>query len=120
MMKVKIIILGLLMGFSSLSFALAVDEWNYKEVTGDLKPSPGCKPKEVAIEKVKKKPDSYKGYSRFKKYSSLLCEEEGYGWGLAEVVDEGDIKCDECGGDYKGKYRCQAVNVTVKCKQVAR
>ncbi|WP_198245201.1 hypothetical protein [methane-oxidizing endosymbiont of Gigantopelta aegis] len=119
-MKMKLIVLSLLMSFSGLSYALAVDEWNYKEVTGDLKPSPGCKDKEVAIKKVEKKPDSFKGYSRFKKYSNLLCENMGYGWTLDKVIDEGKIVCDECGGDYTGKYRCQAVNVTVNCKQVAR
>ncbi len=119
-MNLKTVAVLVLLSFSNFAFAIAVDEWVYKEVTGDLKPSPGCIDKEKAIEKVKKKPDSFKGYSRFNKYSSLLCEELGYGWGRDSVVNEGEVSCEECEGDYVGKYRCQMKNVTVKCKQVVR
>ncbi len=119
-MKLKFICLIALLSFSGYSFAIAVDEWNYKEVTGDLKPGPGCLAKDKAIEKVKKRPDSYKGYSRFKKYTRLLCEEQGYGWTRASVIDEGEVVCEECGGDYTGKYRCYMKDVKLKCKQVVR
>lgn len=121
-MNLKAFFLSFLVSFacSDLAHALAVDEWNYKEVTGDLKPNPGCIDKEKAIEKVKKKPDSYTGYSRFKKYSRLLCEEQGYGWTSDSIVDEGEVVCEECGGDFGGKYRCYMKDVVVKCKQVAR
>ncbi len=119
-MKFNIILAIAMFSFSNFALALAVDEWTYKNVTGDMKPGPGCVDKEKAIAKVVKKPDSYKGYSRFKKYARLLCEEQGYGWGLESVINEGEVECTECGGDYAGKYRCQVKNVTVKCKQVAR
>lgn len=119
-MKLKNICLVALFSFSNLSFATNVDEWNYKEVTGSLKASPGCIDKQKAIEKVKKKPDSYTGYSRFDKYSKILCEQEGYGWTLDTVVDEGEVVCDECEGDFTGKYRCYVKDVKLRCKQVVR
>lgn len=121
-MNFKILLLSFFISitFSGLTHALAVDEWTYKEVRGDLKPNPGCIDKEKAIKKVKKRPDSYTGYSRFKKYSHLLCEQEGYGWTLDSVIDEGEVACEECGGDFEGKYRCYMKEVVVKCKQVAR
>lgn len=119
-MNSRIISLIALLSFPCFALATNVDEWVYKEVTGSLKSSPGCVAKEKAIEKVKKKPDSYTGYSRFKKYSRILCEEEGYGWALDSVVDEGEVVCDECGGDYAGKYRCHVKDVVLRCKQVVR
>lgn len=113
-MKLKMILLtAALSVFSANSLATNVDEWVYKEVTGSLKSNPGCKDKEKA-KKSAVKP------VRFKKYSQLLCQNIGYGWGLAEVLDRGEIVCDECGGDFEGKYRCHAENVKVKCKQVKR
>ncbi len=119
-MIIRAVSLGALLSFSSLSFATNVDEWVYKEVVGSLKPSPGCVDKEKAVEKVKKKPDSFRGYSRFDKYSKLLCENEGYGWALENVIDEGEVVCEECEGDYVGKYRCYVKDVRLNCKQVVR
>lgn len=113
-MKIKMLVLSAALSlFSASTFATNVDEWVYKEVTGNLKPNPGCKDKKEA-EKSAVKP------VRFKKYTQLLCQDIAYGWGLDEVLDRGTIVCDECGGDYQGKYRCHAENVKVKCKQVKR
>lgn len=113
-MKLKMIILSAALSiFSINSFATNVDEWVYKEVTGNLKSNPGCLTKAKAIQKA------IKPY-RFKKYSTILCNDLGYGWGLKEVVDKGTVKCDECGGEYEGKFRCHAEDVKVMCKQVAR
>ena len=119
-MNLKTVSLIGLLSFSGVVFAANVDEWVYKEVTGSLKPSPGCVAKESAVEKVKKKPEGSKGYSRFDKYSKLLCEEEGYGWALDKVIDEGEVVCDECEGDFVGKYRCYVKDVKLSCKQVVR
>lgn len=119
-MNLKTVGVVALLSFSNIAFATNVNEWVNKEVTGSLKPSPGCIAKEKAIEKVKKKPDSYKGYSRFRKYAKLLCEQEGYGWTLDRVIDEGEVVCEECGGDYGGKYRCHVKDVRLLCKQVVR
>jgi len=119
-MKLNFVYLVILLSFSGFANALAIDEWTYKNVTGNLKQSPGCIAKESAMEKVMKKPDGYKGYSRFKKYSNLLCEELGYGWTADSTVNDGELVCEECGGVYAGKYRCFMKDVTVKCKQVAR
>ena len=117
-MNLKSVCLIALLSFSS--FAFAADDWIHKEVTGDLKPGPGCVAKEKAMKKVMRKPDSYKGYSRYAKYTRLLCEEEGYGWSRESIVNEGEVVCEECGGEYAGKYRCYMKDVTVGCKKIAQ
>lgn len=113
-MKLQRLVLSLALSFlSANSFAANVDEWIYKEVSGNLKSNPGCLTKEKATKKA------LKPY-RFKKYSTIMCNNLGYGWGLAKVLDRGTVSCDECGGEYEGFYRCNAENVKVKCKQVKR
>ncbi len=113
-MKLKIFVLSFMLAFfASNSFATNVDEWVYKDASGDLKSNPGCIAKEKAIEKVTK---DY----RFNKYSKMICQALGYGWSRAEVLDKGEVVCEECGGDYAGKYRCHVKDVKVKCKQVKR
>jgi hypothetical protein len=113
-MKLKLLIVSAALSlFTINSFAINVDEWIYQEVTGNLKSNPGCLTKEAATKKA------IKPY-RFKKYSQLLCSNISYGWSLAEVLDKGTVVCDECDGEYEGFYRCRAINVKVKCKQVKR
>ena len=101
--------------FSTQSYALNVDEWTYGTNTGDLKPTAGCKKKELATKQASS------GY-RFKKYTRKLCNSKGYGWGLKEVLDKGELVCEECEGEYEGTelYRCYMKDVKVNCKQVAR
>ena len=105
----------LLVCFSNSSFSANVDEWVYKNTTGDLKVTPGCKNKEAASKQAST------GY-RFKKYTRILCNNLGYGWGIHKVVDKGELMCEECEGEYENteQYRCQMKNVVVNCKQVAR
>lgn len=105
----------LLVCFSNSSFAANVDEWVYKDITGNLKVTPGCKNKAAAEKQASS------GY-RFKKYTKLLCGSMGYGWGINKVTDRGELSCEECEGEYEDteKYRCQMINVVVNCKQVAR
>jgi len=113
-MKLKLLILSAALSFfTANSFAANTDEWVFKEVTGNLKSNPGCLTKEKATKKA------IKPY-RFKKYTNLLCNNIGYGWSLVEVLDQGTVACDECGGEFEGFYRCHAENVKVKCKQVKR
>ncbi len=115
-MKINIFFLmAVLVTFSSQSFATNVDEWNYENITGTLKPTAGCKDKDKATKQASS------GY-RFKKYAKLLCGSKGYGWAIDEIVDNGEVICEECEGDYENteKYRCHVKDVVVKCKQVAR
>lgn len=116
-MKFNIISLfALLLVFSSHSFAQNTDDWVYKSISGDLKPSAGCKGKEYSTKKVL--PGSY----RFKNDARFLCNNIGFGWSFVEVEDEGTLVCDACEGEYEGeeKYRCYMSNVTLKCRQVER
>lgn len=109
------LVIVMLVSFSTQSFAANVDEWVYENITGDLKPTAGCKVKEKAAKQASS------GY-RFKKYSTIMCQSKGYGWGLEEVTDKGELVCEACEGDYEGaeKYRCYMKDVKAKCRQVAR
>lgn len=112
-------LLTLLFAFSSQSFALSEGkdgDWDLKSLTGDLKPTAGCKNKEIAEKKTI--PGSY----RFNKYTTEMCNAIGYGWGKSKVVNNGELTCEACEGDYEGKekYRCYMKDVTVECKIVKR
>lgn len=112
----KIGLFTLLFLFAGQSFALAVDEWEYKTITGDLKPTAGCKAKEKAEKQAST------GH-RFEKYTKLLCSQMSYGWGRAKVEHKGELVCEPCeGGEYEGseKYRCYMKDVVVKCKTVKK
>lgn len=117
-MKINIFSLFvLLFVFSSQSFALNSDDWVFESITGDLKPTAGCKDKEKASKQAST------GY-RFNKYTSVMCNSKGYGWSKAEVKDKGELVCDVCEG-VTGEggaetYRCYMKNVNVICKQVKR
>jgi hypothetical protein len=99
--------------FSGTTMALNEDEWVYKEKQENLKSTPGCETKETAIAQAQ---SPY----RFKKYTQMLCQHDGYGWTLAKVIDPGTPACDECDGDDKGKYSCYLSNVKVECKIIKR
>ncbi len=105
----------LLVLFSGHSLATNIDEWDYESITGNLKQTPGCK------DKVRASKQASTGL-RFKKYTKLLCGSKGYGWGIDKVLDNGEIICDECEGDYEDteKYRCYVKDVKVQCKRVVR
>ena len=106
---------ALLFTFAGQSFAANVDEWEYKTITGDLRPTPGCKKKDYAEKKASI------GY-RFDTQTSELCNKISYGWTKVEVLEKGEMSCEACGGKYEGKdkYRCTVKNVKVKCKIVKR
>jgi len=114
-MKFKIFCLfAALFVFSNQSMAKNIDEWDYKTISGDLKPTAGCK------DKAKAEKSASTGY-RFHKYTTELCNQEGYGWGKEKVIDKGTLVCDACEGDYEGmeKYRCFMENVKIECKKVS-
>lgn len=116
-MKLRLLfLLTLLFAFSGQTFAASVDEWVTKTITGDLKPTAGCKDKAKAQKQTA--PGSY----RFKKYSTILCNEIAYGWGKDKVLENGEMVCEPCEGSYEGKekYRCYMKDVKVQCKIVKR
>jgi len=119
-MKLNIFCLfALLFVFSNQSFAASEGkegDWEMKTITGDLKPTAGCKDKEKAEKQTI--PGSY----RFKKYTTKMCNSIAYGWGKSKVIDNGVLTCEACEGDYEGKekYRCYMKDVKVECKIVKR
>jgi len=112
MKATKLFLLFVLFLYSNQSIALFQGGFDYKVITGDLKPTPGCKTKKEASTKAS---TAY----RFNKFAKVLCQQIGYGWGLAEVEDRGEVVCEPCNS--KGKvesiknYRCYVKNVTLKC-----
>lgn len=82
-----------------------------KIITGNLKPSPGCKDKTIAEKQVI--PSTY----RFTKYTQIMCQKDSYGWGLDKVMDYGELVCKACEGEYEGneKYSCYMKDVKVQC-----
>ncbi len=115
MRTIQLIAVSLFLFFSIPAHALSVGEWDYKTITGDLKPTPGCKDKEAAIKQAST------GY-RFRKYTDLLCKKIAYGWNISEVLDPGEVVCEACEGEYEDqeKYRCYVKNVELKCRIVKR
>ncbi len=112
--------IGLLFFFSGHISAKnigGVDDWEYKTVSGNLKPTPGCKSKEKAS---KQATSPY----RYKRYTNIMCQNIGYGWSIAKVEQDGEVVCEACEGvEGDGgveKYRCYVKDVTVKCKIVSR
>ncbi len=110
------LLLTALFVFSSHSFAASEDAWDTENITGDLKPTAGCKDRAKAEKQTA--PGSY----RFNKYTTELCNSKGYGWGKMKVEDNGKMVCEACEGEYEGmeKYRCYMKDVTVQCKIVKR
>ncbi len=112
--KIAFLVASIFM-FSQQASAISTDEWVYESVTGDLKPTAGCK------DKAKAEKSASTGY-RFKKYTTEMCNSMGYGWGKDKVLEKGKLVCEPCEGDYEGKekYRCFMEEVTVQCKIVKR
>ena len=96
--------------FSSQSMALFQGGYEYKVITEDLQPTPGCKNKKAAAKQAST------GY-RFKKQSKVLCQHIGYGWRLVEVQSRGEVVCEPCENKVESKenYQCYVKNVTLKC-----
>ncbi|NOQ14884.1 MAG: hypothetical protein GQ583_10475 [Methyloprofundus sp.] len=119
-MKLNIFCLfALLFVFSNQSFAASEGkegDWDMRNVIEDLKPTAGCK------DKAKAEKQTIPGSYRFNKYTTQVCNNIGYGWGKNKVVDNGELVCEACEGDYEGKekYRCYMKDVTVECKIVKR
>jgi hypothetical protein len=96
--------------FSNQSMALFQGGFEYKVITENLQPTPGCKNKKEAAKQAST------GY-RFKKHSKVLCQQIGYGWRLTEVKNRGEIVCEPCEDKVESieNYRCYVKNVTLKC-----
>ncbi|MEO1880743.1 MAG: hypothetical protein ABGX37_03425 [Methylococcales bacterium] len=113
----KICLLFVLYMFSHQSIALSTGGWgDTKIVVGNLKPTPGCKNKEVAAKQASV------GSYRFKKHTKVLCQQIAYGWSLLEVQDSGEVVCETCEGEEESEdnYRCYVKNVKLMCGITSR
>ncbi len=115
----RILLVAMLFVFSNPSFALAIDEWEYKTIVRTLKATPGCKDKDKAIKQAS-------GY-RLKKYSKLACNTMTQGWGLDRIENKGEAVCEACEDDddeevaeEDKKYSCYLKDVVIRCKTVVK
>ena len=112
----KFCLLIIFFAFSNQSIALSTGgTGDTKIIKGNMKPTPGCKNKEVASKQAST------GY-RFKKYSKVMCQQIAYGWTLVEVMDKGEVVCEPCEGeeDSEDNFRCYVKNVSLKCGITSR
>lgn len=93
--------------FSSTSFST---EYIYRDLMANTVPSAKC---ESPVNAEKSAGRQYK----IKKYSKKFCQTQGYGWGLEEIMNNGNLACNEC-SDRKGLQKCYLEDVTVKCKRI--
>jgi hypothetical protein len=116
-MKVtRICLLFLLYFFSNQAMALFQGGIDYQVISGNLKPTPGCKNKQKAAKQATT------GY-RFKKQTKVLCQQIGYGWNFSAVEDSGELVCEPCDGKPESStenYQCYVKNITLKCRLIRR
>jgi len=109
-MKFNFFLFIVLVIFSNQTMALFQGGFEYQEMTEDLQPTLGCKNKKVAERQA------YSDY-RFTKQSKVLCQHLGYGWRLDEVLNRGEVVCEQCEDKPESidNYRCYVKNVRLKC-----
>ncbi|MFW5443722.1 MAG: hypothetical protein ACKE51_05375 [Methylococcaceae bacterium] len=93
--------------FSSPSFST---EYIYRDLMANTIPSAKC---ESPADAEKSANRNYK----IKKYSKKFCQTQGYGWGLENITDNGNLACNEC-TDSNGLQKCYLKDVTVTCKRI--
>ncbi len=106
----KIILIGVILALSSFSTISYSTEYIYRDLIANTLPSAKCEFQEKA-EKTAKKPH------KMKRYSKKFCQTQGYGWGLEEITNNGEISCNECNGN-KDLQKCYLKDVIVKCKRI--
>ncbi len=100
----------LLVVLSAFSLTSSGAEYIYRDLKGDTLPPPRCMDKEEARISVSKE-------AHLKRYGKRFCRIQGYGWGLQEVKNEGEIICEPCRKGKKG-YQCRVKDVKVTCKRI--
>jgi type III secretory pathway component EscR len=85
-------------------------EYIYKTLMANTLPSAKCESLESA-QKTASKP--YK----IKNYTKKFCQTQGYGWHVEEVVNKGEVACNEC-TDKTHLQKCYLKDVVVQCKRI--
>ena len=93
--------------FSSPAFST---EYVYRDLMANTLPSAKCESPDNA-KKTAGKP--YK----IKRYSKKFCQTQGYGWHVAEVINNGKVTCNEC-IDKVELQQCYLKDVVVTCKRI--
>ena len=106
----KFNLLGAAFALSFFSSPSLSTEYIYRDLMANTLPSAKCETQDKA-ENTARKP--YK----IKRYSKKFCQTQGYGWGIEEITNNGEVACNECSTD-NGLHKCYLKDVTVKCKRI--
>lgn len=106
----KLILIGITLVLTFLSNPSFSTEYIYRDLMANTLPSAKCEIQSKA-EVTARKP--YK----MKRYSKRFCQTQGYGWGLKEITNNGQVAFNECTTD-KSLQKCFIKDVIVKCKRI--
>ena len=106
----KLNLIGAILSLSFFSSPSLSTEYIYRDLMANTLPSAKCESQAKAEETARK---PYK----MKRYSKKFCQTQGYGWGLEEITNNGEVACNEC-TDAKGLQKCYLKDVTVKCRRI--
>ena len=101
---------SVLLAFCFFSSPVMATEYIYRDLMANTLPSAKCELLGNA-KKTAEKP--YK----LKRYSKKFCQTQGYGWHVKEVIDNGNVACNECTGN-KDLQKCYMQDVVVTCKRI--
>jgi len=93
--------------FSNSAFST---EYIYKDLMANTLPSIRCELPEKAIK------SAIKPY-RVKRYVKKFCQTQGYGWGVEEIKNMGQVTCNECSAD-SSLQKCHIEDIVVSCKRI--
>ncbi len=85
-------------------------EYIYRDLMANTLPSSKCESIEKAQQTASKK---YK----LKRYAKRFCQTQGYGWGLDEIKDKGQLSCNSC-NDSSALQSCFLKDVVVSCRRI--
>ncbi len=106
----KLILIGIALVFSFFPNPSFSTEYIYRNLMANTLPSIKCELPNKA------KLTAEKPY-KLKRYAKKFCQTQGYGWGVEQVTNNGEITCNEC-TDNKGLQKCHLKDVVVTCKRI--
>jgi len=103
-------LIGITLALAFFSSPSLSTEYIYRDLMANTLPSIKCELPAKAILTAEK---PYK----LKRYAKKFCRTQGYGWGVEEVKNNGNVTCNEC-SDNKALQECFMKDVIVTCKRI--
>lgn len=109
MIKTNMLPYLLLATVSIVSSTAFSTEYIYLDLMANTPPTPKCASKAESSKSVEKKFDRYT--------KKKFCQTQGYGWHLDQVLEKGNLVCNEC-SNRPDNYKCSYQDVVVKCRRI--